>query len=125
MEWLAVASARTPGVASTTRAETTSQTLASTRISGAVCRASSVDALSAGEVMAATTGPVPGSFRDEGLPGAGPDVDVRLRDRLPWLGAPRQGRRGGSGGAAGVRRPLRAGRRGGLRAGRAARGGDR
>src|SRR5215217_385430 len=44
MEWLAVARARTPSVAATTRADTTSQTLASTRISGAVCRSSRVRA---------------------------------------------------------------------------------
>src|SRR6476646_9026819 len=47
IEWLAVARAVTPSTAATTRAETTSHTLASTRISGAVCRSSSVRARAA------------------------------------------------------------------------------
>src|SRR5688500_14020302 len=47
MEWLAVARARTPSVEATARAETTSQTLARTRISGAVCSSRRVRARSA------------------------------------------------------------------------------
>src|SRR3712207_5440245 len=44
MPWLAVARGRTPSVAATTCAETTSHTLVRTRISGAVCRSSRVRA---------------------------------------------------------------------------------
>src|SRR5688572_2650539 len=51
MEWLAVASARTPSVAATTFADATSHTFASTRISGARCRSSSVRARAARSVM--------------------------------------------------------------------------
>ena len=47
IEWLAVARARTPSVPATTWAEATSQTLASTRISGAVCRSRRVRARAA------------------------------------------------------------------------------
>src|SRR3954454_15976199 len=61
MEWLAVASARTPSVAATTCAETTSQTLASERISGAVCRSSSVRARAARSGMADTLSPAGGT----------------------------------------------------------------
>src|SRR5829696_7081150 len=58
MEWLAVASARTPSVPATTRAETTSQTLASTRIWGAVCRSSRVSARAARPGIPATLVPM-------------------------------------------------------------------
>src|SRR3712207_9397013 len=57
MPWLAVASARTPSVAATTCAETTSHTLVRTRISGAVCRSSSVRARVARSVTPPTVGP--------------------------------------------------------------------
>src|SRR3954447_16722419 len=63
MPWLAVARARTPSVAATTWAETTSHTLVRTRISGAVCRSSMVRARVARSVTAAT---VRGSARAQG-----------------------------------------------------------
>src|SRR3712207_6706161 len=57
MPWLAVARARTPSVAATTWAETTSHTLARTRISGAVCRSRRVRARVARSVTAPPYGP--------------------------------------------------------------------
>src|SRR5215210_4279179 len=71
MEWLAVASARTPSTAATARAETTSQTLTRVRMSGAVCRSRSVRARAARSVtrpnLATGGGPagVPGADRDD------------------------------------------------------------
>src|SRR5918997_3460424 len=57
MPWLAVARARTPSVAATTWAETTSHTLARTRISGAVCRSRSARARVARSVTRPPYGP--------------------------------------------------------------------
>src|SRR5918997_925982 len=67
MPWLAVASARTPSVAATTCAETTSHTLVRTRISGAVCRSSRVRARVARSVTGPTVG---GSAVAQGAQGA-------------------------------------------------------
>src|SRR5918998_1072822 len=100
MPWLAVARARTPSVAATTWAETTSHTLARTRISGAVCRSRRVRARVARSVTSATVRAASAALAqrpERGLAGlAGEPVEEHLAVEVVDLVLQRAGHQAGA-----------------------------